>query len=220
MTVQIRWRHISPEISPKLITHLLERQGNWLIMFPLSRDVTGIKSPHLAVSQLARGMTNTNLTPWHGTLIVSVPGHEVRQDTATFTLRPTLMDITSDAVRFHVQHLQGDCASQTATRCNLGNLGHPLSNYSWWILTFGGLTLSSVAKSSNRARRGHGIRFRECCVTIIYCFDSYCSKCLMEAGKSKWAKLSRWCRGLGLIKLAWWRWSPGRGGPGRLEIRL
>lgn len=49
--------------------------------------------------------------------------------------------------------------SKTATRCNLGNLGHPWSNYSWWILTFGGLTLSSVSKSSNRARRGRGIHF-------------------------------------------------------------
>lgn len=129
-------------------------------MFPLSQSVTGIAFLHSAVSQLARGITNTDLTPWHGTLVVSVPGHEVRQDTATFTLTLTLMDITLDAVGAHVQHLSAECASQTATRCNLGNLRHPWSNYSWWILTFWGLTLSSVAKSSDRARRGHGIHFR------------------------------------------------------------
>lgn len=87
MNVSVRLRDISPEISLELITHLLERQGNWLIMFPLSHSVTGIAFLHSSVSQLAKGITNTNLTPWHGILIVSVPGHEVRQDTATFTLR-------------------------------------------------------------------------------------------------------------------------------------
>lgn len=56
---------------------------------------------------------------------MSVPGHEVRQDTATFMLRLTLMDITLDAVGAHVQHLNRERASQTAARCNLGNLGHP-----------------------------------------------------------------------------------------------
>lgn len=125
MNVPIRERDISAEISLELITHLLERQGNWLIMFLLSYYVTRIAFLHSAVSQLARGITNTNLTPWYGTLIVSVSGHEVRQDTATFTLSLTLMDITLDAVGAHVQHLYGECASQTATRCNLGNLGHP-----------------------------------------------------------------------------------------------
>lgn len=63
MNVPIRWRGISPEISLELITHLLERQGNWLIMFPLSQSVTGIAFSHSAISQLARGITNTNLTP-------------------------------------------------------------------------------------------------------------------------------------------------------------
>lgn len=54
---------MSPEISLELITHLLERLGNWLIMFPLSQYVTGIAFLHSVVSQLASGITNTNLTP-------------------------------------------------------------------------------------------------------------------------------------------------------------
>lgn len=121
MNVPIGWRDISPEISLELITHLLERQGNWLIMFPLSQSVTGIAFLRSVVSQLARGITNTNLTPWHGTLIVSVPGHGVRQDTATFTLRLTLMDITLDAVEAHVQHLQRMCKPN----CNPLQFGQP-----------------------------------------------------------------------------------------------
>lgn len=70
-----KWpRDISPEIRLELITHLLERQGNWLIMFPLGRSVTGIAFLRSVVSQPAAGITNTNLTPWHGTLILSVRG--------------------------------------------------------------------------------------------------------------------------------------------------
>lgn len=56
---------------------------------------------------------------------MSVPGHEVRQDTATFTLRPSLMDITSEAVAAHVRHLRRDGARQTATRCNLATWDIP-----------------------------------------------------------------------------------------------
>lgn len=109
MNVPMRWRDIGPGISIELITHLLERRDNWLIRFPLSRSVTGIAFLLSVFSQLARGITNTNLTPRHGTLIVSVPGHGVRQDTATFMLRQTLMDIILDAVESHVQHLQRMC---------------------------------------------------------------------------------------------------------------
>lgn len=54
---------------------------------------------------------------------------------------------------------QRTCKSNAA-RCSSDNLGRPRSNCSWWILTFGGLTRSSVAKSSDRAHRGHGIHFR------------------------------------------------------------
>lgn len=58
-------------------------------MFPLSQSVPGISNRCSVISKLARGITKSNLTRRHGTLIVSVPGHEVRQDTATFMLRLT-----------------------------------------------------------------------------------------------------------------------------------
>jgi len=115
----------SPGISPELITHLLEKVGNWLIVLPLRQYVTRIAFLLSAFFQLASCISNTNLTPWYGTLIVSVSGHEVRQDKATFMLGLTLMDITSEAVRANVCHLHRECMSQTATHCNLGNLGHP-----------------------------------------------------------------------------------------------
>lgn len=67
-------------------------------MFPLSQSVPGISNRCSVISKLARGITKNNLTRRHGTLIVSVPGHEVRQDTATFMLRLTLMNIIIDAV--------------------------------------------------------------------------------------------------------------------------
>lgn len=76
----------------------LKSQGNWLIMFPLSQSMPGISSRCSVISKLARRITKNNLTQRHGTLIVSVPGHEVRQDTATFMLRLTLMNIIIDAV--------------------------------------------------------------------------------------------------------------------------
>lgn len=91
-------RHISPEISLKLITYLLKSQGNWPIMFPLSQTVPGIANCCSVISQLARGITKNNLTRWHGTLIVSVPGHGVRQGMATFMLRLTLMNNIIDAI--------------------------------------------------------------------------------------------------------------------------
>lgn len=67
-------------------------------MFPLSQSQPGISIRCSVISQLARGITKNNLTRRHGTLIVSVPGHGVRQDTATFMLRLTLMNIIIDAV--------------------------------------------------------------------------------------------------------------------------
>lgn len=67
-------------------------------MFPLSQPVPRISNRCSVISKLARGITKNNLTQRHGTLIVSVPGHEVRQDTATFMLRLTLMNIIIDAV--------------------------------------------------------------------------------------------------------------------------
>lgn len=88
----------SPEINLELITHLLKSQGNWSIMFPLSQSLPGMSIRCSVISQLARGITKNNLTWRHGTLIVSVPGHGVRQDTATFMLRLTLMNIIIDAV--------------------------------------------------------------------------------------------------------------------------
>lgn len=122
-------------------------------MFPLSRYVPGIATLHSAVPQPARGITNTNLTPWYGTLIVSVPGHEVRQDTATFTVGATLMVITFELMCI-------TWAENMQVKRSSNNLGRPRSNCSWWILTFWGLTRSSVAKSSDRAHRGHRIHFR------------------------------------------------------------
>lgn len=119
MNVPRWWGDISPQISLELITRLLEREGNWLIMFALSRYVTGIAAPHSDASQLARGITNANLTLWYGTLIVRVPGHVGRQDTATFMVRLALMMLH----RSSCSALER--ANQTAARCNLGNLGHP-----------------------------------------------------------------------------------------------
>lgn len=55
-------------------------------------------------------------------------------------------------------------------------------NYSWWILTFEGLTLSSVAKASVECSRVREFT-SECCITTIYCFNSHCLMCLMKAGK-------------------------------------
>lgn len=77
--------------------------------------MTGIAFLHSAFSQLARGITNTSLTPRYGTLIVSVSGHEVRQDRATFMVGVILMDITSEAVGAHVQRLHRKRARQN---CN------------------------------------------------------------------------------------------------------
>lgn len=84
------------EISSELITCSSEMGNNWLVMISLSQYVTRIAS-HAAFSHLARGISSTNLTRWYRTLIVNVSGHEVRQDTATFILGLTLMDITSEA---------------------------------------------------------------------------------------------------------------------------
>ena len=53
----------SPGISPELITHLLEKVGNWLIVLPLRQYVTRIAFLLSAFFQLASCISNTNLTP-------------------------------------------------------------------------------------------------------------------------------------------------------------